>query len=256
VEPLHAAVLIGAGAAAGAMNALAGGGTLLTFPALLLLGLPAKVANATSTVALVPGSVASFAGYWSELRGHRAWLSTLAVPSLVGGAGGALLLLATPERLFSQLAPALVLFATLLFALQGRRGKAADDGQLVAPGRSRSGAVLAQTAVAVYGGYFGAGIGILMLTILSALGLRNIHAMNGLKNFFGVAINGVAAAIFVASSSVDWPSALWLLAGAVPGGFAGARFGQRLGQQRTRRLVVAIGLFVALLLFLQRVPKI
>jgi uncharacterized membrane protein YfcA len=260
VEPLHAAALVGAGAAAGAMNALAGGGTLVTFPALLFLGLPAKIANATSTVALVPGGVASFAAYRGELRGHRAWLSTLFVPSLVGGAAGSLLLLATPERLFSAMAPALVLLATLLFALQGRRRAASESASEVeaprpATGGRRLGAIVAQTGVAVYGGYFGAGIGILMLAILGGLGLRNIHAMNGLKNFFGIAINGVAAAIFVASGSVDWPSALLILAGAVPGGFAGARFGQRIGQRRTRQLVVAIGLSVAFLLLLQRLPS-
>lgn len=264
MEPLHAAALVGAGAVAGAMNALAGGGTLVTFPALMLAGIPAKIANATSTVALVPGSAASFAGYWGELRSHRRWMTTLLLPSLLGGAAGSLLLLATPERVFFELAPALVLFATVLFALQGRRRPPTDDAAAGTPsgappaaaGRPRALAALAQTGVAVYGGYFGAGIGILMLAILSALGLRNIHAMNGLKNLFGTAINAVAAAIFVASGSVHWPSALLILAGAVPGGFAGAKFGQRIGQQSTRRLVVAIGLLVTLILLAQRLAKI
>jgi uncharacterized membrane protein YfcA len=260
LRPVDAALLVGAGAAAGAMNALAGGGTLLTFPALLLAGLPAKIANATSTVALVPGGAASFAGYWEEVRSHRRWLPTLLIPSLIGGAAGSILLLVTPEKLFSAMAPALVLFATFLFQLQGRRQKRAGvedaPGAPVPPpatGRARLGAAFAQTGVALYGGYFGAGIGILMLTILGALGLRNIHAMNGLKNLFGIAINGVAAAIFIASGSVHWPSAALLLIGAVPGGFGGARFGRRIGQRRTRQIVVFIGLLVAALLILQKI---
>jgi hypothetical protein len=241
------------------MNAIAGGGTLLTFPALLLAGLPAKVANATSTVALVPGGAASLFGYWGEVRSHERWLPTLLLPSLVGGAAGSLLLLATPEHLFSALAPALVLFATVLFAIQGRRRRAHAEESAEnnvphpATGRARFRAACAQTGVAIYGGYFGAGIGILMLTILGALGLRNIHAMNGLKNLFGIAINGVAAAIFIATGTVDWPSAGLLLLGAVPGGFGGARLGQRIGQLRTRQLVVAIGLLVTLILVLQRI---
>jgi hypothetical protein len=258
VTPLDAALLAAAGAAAGAMNALAGGGTLVTFPALLFAGLPAKVANATSTVALVPGAAASFAGYRRALRGHRPWLRALLLPSLAGGALGSLLLLATPERLFAQLAPALVLFATLLFALQSRRSapragvQPAESPAGPPAGPALAAAALAQLGVAVYGGYFGAGIGILMLAILGALGLSDIHAMNGLKNLLGIAINGVAAAIFVASGAVDWPSAALVLAGAVPGGFLGARFGQRVGRRATRRIVVAVGLGVALLLALGR----
>ena len=257
-------MLVVAGAGAGAMNALAGGGTLLTFPALIVAGLPAKIANATSTVALVPGAFASFLGYREEATSQTRWLRTLLLPSLLGGAAGSLLLLATPEKLFASLAPALVLFATLLFALQGRLAsrraiRDAESGEPVeseAPsssGAARLGAAAAQTGVAIYGGYFGAGIGILMLALLGALGLRNIHGMNGLKNLLGIAINGVATAIFVASGSVDWPTAGLVLVGSVPGGFGGARLGQRVGQARTRQLVVLIGLASAALLLLQKI---
>jgi uncharacterized membrane protein YfcA len=262
VRTLDAVALIAAGAGAGAMNALAGGGTILTFPVLLFLGLPAKVANATSTVALVPGAAASFAGYWQEVRGHRRWLRTLFVPSLVGGAVGSLLLLATPERLFARLAPLLVLFATLLFIYQNHRGRARRPppeplapATPVAPrlGRSRLLAVVAQLGVAIYGGYFGAGIGILMLVILGALGLENIHAMNGLKNFFGICINGVAAAIFIAGGSVAWAAAGTVLVGAVVGGYVGARIARFVGQARARQGVVIIGLLVTLLLLLQEI---
>ncbi|HEX9800974.1 MAG TPA: sulfite exporter TauE/SafE family protein [Thermoanaerobaculia bacterium] len=249
------AALVAAGAGAGVMNALAGGGTLLSFPVLVLLGVPAKIANATSTVALVPGALSSFAGYWPEVRSHRKWLAVLLVPSLVGGALGSLLLLLTPERAFARLAPWLVLFATALFAWQSRRGSAGGDDEPPDPAvrGSRGLAVLAQLGVALYGGYFGAGIGILMLAILAALGLSNIHAMNGLKNFFGSCINGVAAAIFLASGTVDWRSGLPLLVGAVAGGYAGARFGRRIGRDRARRAVILVGLLVTVILLTQQI---
>jgi uncharacterized protein len=255
VGPLELLAILASGAGAGAMNALAGGGTILTFPTLLLLGLPATVANATSTVALVPGAAASMAGYRSEVATHREWLGTLMLPSLIGGTAGSLLLLATPDRIFARLAPWLILFATALFLLQMRLSKrrpaAGEDAPPPKPGRA-AGAWLAQLGVAFYGGYFGAGIGILMLVILGALGLRDIHAMNGLKNFFGICINSVAALIFLIGGAVDLPVAGFMLAGAVAGGYAGARFGRSIGQARARGAVVIIGLGLALILFLQQ----
>jgi uncharacterized membrane protein YfcA len=235
------------------MNALAGGGTILTFPTLLLLGHPAVQANATSTVALLPGAAASMAGYRREVASHRAWLRTLLVPSLLGGSAGSLLLLATPDAVFARLAPWLLLFATGLFLFQTLRSR----GRLVAEGppplpASPWGAWLGQLGVALYGGYFGAGIGILMLVILGALGLSDIHAMNGLKNFFGICINGVAAAIFLLGGAVDYRAAAWMLLGAVAGGYLGARFGRFIGQARARVAVILIGLFLAGVLFFQQ----
>jgi uncharacterized membrane protein YfcA len=196
---------------------------------------------------LVPGAAASLAGYWPEARSHRRWLATLALPSLVGGAAGSLLLLATPEPLFARLAPALVLFATLLFALGNRRRPAAGAAapSPPAPGRAWRLAQVGQLGVAIYGGYFGAGIGILMLAILLFLGLSNIHAMNGLKNFFGLCINAVAAAVFVASGAVAWSACLPVLAGAIAGGYLGARLARFVGQRLARGAVVAIGVLVA-----------
>ncbi len=238
------------------MNSMAGGGTILTFPALVWVGLAAKVANATSTVALVPGALASFFGYRDEALPHRAWLRALIVPSLFGGAAGSLLLLATPEHWFERLAPGLVLFATLLFAWQSR---GAADEVRPAPrpeettAKARLVAAVAQFLVALYGGYFGAGIGILMLAILTRFGLSDVHAMNGLKNLLGVCINGVAALVFVASGSVDWPTGGAVFAGAVVGGYGGARLARRIGQTYARRAVVLIGLFVAALLFARRI---
>jgi uncharacterized membrane protein YfcA len=254
VRLLDALALAASGAGAGAMNALAGGGTILTFPALVLLGESAKVANATSTVALLPGAAASLAGYRREVATHREWLGTLFLPSLAGGALGSLALLATPEKLFARLAPWLIFFATALFAFQSlrtRRRGAAPRTPVTGDGHRRGVAWLAQFGVALYGGYFGAGIGILMLVVLGYLGLSNIHAMNGLKNFFGICINGVAAAIFIFGGAVDWRVAWIVLAGAVAGGWTGAHFGRWIGAQGARIAVVVIGTLVGVLLLVR-----
>jgi len=236
------------------MNALAGGGTLLTFPALLLVGVPAIEANATSTIALLPGAASSMAGYRREVSQHRQWLKTLLVPSLVGGALGSVLLLLTPERTFRNLAPFLVLFATLLFLFQiVTSRKSGEGGEPHGPlGGRWAAASLLQFGVAVYGGYFGAGIGILMLVILGYLGLEDIHAMNGLKNFFGICINSVAAAYFIVRGAVNWPLALVMIGGATVGGYAGAHFARRIGKEKARVAVVVIGFGITVLLFLQR----
>lgn len=249
---LQIALLLAAAFGGGAMNAVAGGGTLLTFPALVLLGVPSIHANATSTVALLPGAATSMAGYRREVETHRAWLKTLFLPSLVGGALGSVLLLRTPERTFDHLAPFLVLFATVLFMAQALVARWVDSPH--EPPRTRrrwAAAWLAQFAVALYGGYFGAGIGIMMLVVLGFLGLTDIHAMNGLKNFFGICINGVAAAYFVSRGAVDWPLALAMALGAMAGGYAGARFARRIGRARARAAVVLIGLSLAAALFLR-----
>jgi uncharacterized membrane protein YfcA len=236
----------------GGVNAIAGGGTLLTFPALVGLGVPPLTANATSTVALWPGALSSMIGYRGELRGARAWVLRLTLPSVIGGAVGAWLLLRTPPDRFEVIVPFLVLGATLLFQAQGpimrrlreRRGAAAgpaassgDDPQ-VAPWLF----IVAQFAIGVYGGYFGAGIGILMLAGLGVMGFTNIHRMNGLKNWGAVCMNVVAAAIFAFSGIVNWPVAAAIAAGGLLGGYAGSRMAQRVGQQRVRRAIVLIGL--------------
>jgi len=236
------------------MNALAGGGTLLTFPTLVFLGMPAIQANATSTVALLPGAATSMAGYRREVGEHRQWLKTLLVPSLAGGALGSVLLLLTPERTFARLAPFLVLFATLLFLFQvlSSRRQGRPEHAAAPAGARWAAAWSLQFGVAVYGGYFGAGIGILMLVILGFLGLTDIHAMNGLKNFFGICINSVAAGYFILRGAVVWPVALVMIIGASLGGYAGAHFARRIGKEKARVAVVVIGFGITLLLFLQR----
>jgi uncharacterized protein len=246
--------LVAAAFGAGAMNAMAGGGTILTFPTLVFLGMPAIQANATSTVALLPGAAASMAGFRREVSRNRSWLKTLFLPSLVGGTIGSVLLLRTPERTFELLAPFLILFATVLFMLRGFLAR--RFAPPVGPSTARwAVAVLLQLGVAIYGGYFGAGIGILMLALLGFLGLTDIHAMNGLKNFFNLCINAVAAGWFVIQGAVSWPEALILAVGATAGGYGGARFSRSIGQEKARAAVVVIGLLVTVLLAWQQLAR-
>lgn len=238
-----------AAAAGGAVNAIAGGGTLLTFPALIGLGVPGIVANATSTVALVPGALSSLFGYRSAVHGAQSWALRFAVPSLLGGAAGAGLLLLTPASRFDALVPWLVIGATLLFVLQPsvmrvlrQRGVSSPDAGDPTTRPIPVVAFLFQFAIAVYGGYFGAGLGILMLAALGILGFTNIHRMNGLKNFGGTCANVVAAATFAASDLVNWPIAAAMMVGAIVGGYSGSRLAQRVSQVWVRRLIVAVGL--------------
>ena len=242
---------------AGIMNAIAGGGTLLTFPALVGLGISPVVANATSTVALWPGAVSSMWGYRDELSGSRRWAIGFAAPSLLGGGIGAWLFLRTPPSRFAALVPWLVLGATALFVLQPlvlrvirlRRAAQVEHHVDVAAidhtstGRLPSVSVICwQLIVGVYGGYFGAGVGILMLVVLGFMGLTNIHRMNGLKNWGGLCMNAVAALTFAFSSVVSWPIALTMAAGSIGGGYVGSRAAQRTPQRYVRRAIVVIGL--------------
>jgi uncharacterized membrane protein YfcA len=258
VTPLQILLLVAAAFGAGVMNAMAGGGTILTFPSLIFLGLPAITASATSTVALLPAAVASLYGFREEVRQNRGWLKTLFLPSLIGGTIGSVLLLRTPEKVFAFLAPLLILFATALFMLQGylsrRAPRTVNDPAELPPGRLALASLL-QFGVAVYGGYFGAGIGILMLALLGFLGMSNIHAANGVKNFFGFCINVVASAYFIYKGAVVWPAALVIVGGATLGGYGGARFAQRIGKQKARMAVIVIGLAVTAILFWQQAAK-
>ena len=250
----HVILVFLAALAAGAINAVAGGGTLLTFPALLAAGVPAVAANATSTVALVPGSLSAYWGYRAEMGGGRAERLRWAMPSLLGGAGGAYLAVHVGDKLFAHLVPYLILSATGLFLAQGPLRAWLDKRQsnTTAP-KSAVGPFLFQLVVALYGGFFGAGIGILMLAAMGLMGLTNIHRMNGLKNFAAVCINGVAAVTFVFSGRVHWPLAVLMAIGAIMGGFGGAGLAQRVGQANVRRFVVFIGLAMGLYTLLRPV---
>jgi uncharacterized membrane protein YfcA len=245
---LRLPLVVVASAVAGAVNSIAGGGTLLTFPALIGLGIPPIVANATSTVALWPGALGSMWGYRQELEGLRRWAIAFALPSLVGGLVGAWLLLRTPAARFDALVPWLVLGATALFMLQGQvarvvgRGRRAEHGHRAPASGPPPTTLILQFFVAIYGGYFGAGVGILMLASLGFAGFTNIHRMNGLKNWGGLCMNAVAAITFALSNIVDWPVALSMAVGATIGGYSGSRLAQRVPQATVRRAIVVIGL--------------
>lgn len=259
LDPVRLTLVFVAAVVGGAVNSIAGGGTLLTFPALIGLGVPALVANATSTVALWPGTVASIWGYRDLLVGMRTWVRLFAIPSLLGGLVGATLLLATPSSRFDVIVPWLVLGATLLFIIQRpmaerirRRnalrssGAEVDDETADRAVRPSLQLLAYQFGVAVYGGYFGAGIGILMLAALGFMGFRNIHRMNALKNFGGMCANAVAAATFAISGLVSWPVAGAMAVGAMVGGYGGSRLAQRVPQARVRQAIIVIGLASAL----------
>ncbi|HKH91805.1 MAG TPA: TSUP family transporter [Gemmatimonadaceae bacterium] len=255
----NAQLLVGAGAAllAGMVNAIAGGGTLLTFPALVAAGLSPLSANATSTVALLPGALSSMLGYRGELAGVRRWAILFALPSLFGGALGAMLLLRTSSAAFDRIVPWLVLGATALFLAQRPllrlvRGSRQQPGDDALSARRPSAALLAgQFVVGIYGGYFGAGIGILMLAALGLMGFVNIHRMNGLKNWGGFCMNLVAAVTFASSGIVRWPVALGMAIGSIVGGYVGARAALRVSQEAVRGAVAAVGLLSGLWLLLR-----
>lgn len=271
------AVIIAAAFAAGIMNSVAGGGTLLTFPALIavltvqyagqpeLLAKVGAIANVTSTIALLPGSLAGAWGYRNEYRPARAFALRLLPPSIIGGLVGAVLLAMFPKE-FGPLVPWLILTAAVLFLLQSpiskflkrRRERAAAAGMVggdravidLRPLRAvrRRQVVLLiafQFLVAVYGGYFGAGIGILMLTALGFMGLTDIHQANAVKTLLASVINGVSVVVFIASGLIHWPAAAVMSAAAVLGGYAGARVARKLPAVYVRWVVIAIGFTLA-----------
>ena len=250
----HELLAFGAAFVAGAINSVAGGGTLVSFPALMWLGLPSTIANATSTVAIWPGSLGGMLGFRKNLQGLEPWMYALIVPSLLGGIAGAVLLRLTPTSVFDRLVPLLILFATCLFMAQDAVQRFLKIGTGGAEPRSKQwlfGALAFQLVVALYGGYFGAGLGIMMLAALSIIGLTDIHQMNGLKNLLALCINGVAALYFVGKGMVYWPDVIVMAIGAIAGGVGGAGLARRLGRVTVRRVVIAVGLVMAVKLFLK-----
>lgn len=240
--------LVAAAFAAGAVNALAGGGTLITYPALLAFGVPPVAANATSTVALVPGGVSAFFGF----RGHagpddRRELVWMAVPSVIGGVAGALLAMWIGNRWFARVVPWLVIGATLLFVVQVPLRRWLDRRAGAQPPnhrRRRALHVVLQLAIAVYGGFFGAAMSILMLAVLGLVGHDDLSAMNRLKNFAAAVINGVAAVAFFAGGQVRLPLAGAMMAGAIAGGYVAARLSSRVDPRWVRALVIAVGVAI------------
>ncbi|MBA3768854.1 MAG: sulfite exporter TauE/SafE family protein [Acidobacteria bacterium] len=247
----HGVLMFAAAFVAGGINSVAGGGTLITFPVLLWLGLDPKVANATSTVALWPGLFGGLFGFRREIVDSRSYLLWLGLTSVVGGGCGAWLLILTPSQTFARLVPYLILFATALFILQepiSRRLRLPQPSSSPTAARWWIGPILIQFFSSVYGGYFGAGNGILMLAALGLFGLTDIHRANGIKNFLGICINSIAVLAFALSGLVYWPNALLMTVGAVAGGYYGASAARRLRRVFVRRTVIIIGLVIGFLM--------
>lgn len=241
----------------GAINSVAGGGTLVTFPALMLaLGdLPgaAIIANATNTVALCPGAFSGSWGYRRELKQLWDWVRWLAIPSLLGGIIGSLIVVFAPESTFKAMVPWLIGLATLLFILQPKlTPKSTAETSLASRSkRSQWLVFVLQLVISIYGGYFGAGIGILMLSSLSLLHLGNIHHVNGLKTVLAGLINGVSVIVFVWTGNVDWSFAIPMIAFAMLGGWLGASWARKLDKRLVRRAVIIIGITLTTWYFAQ-----
>lgn len=249
---LELVVLFVSALLAGAINSVAGGGSFISFPALLLAGVPAISANATNTVALWPGVVASVGAYRRELATQRDGIKLFSAISVSGGLVGALILLQTREAVFEQLIPYLLLVATLVFAFSPQitrlTKRVAGSSSEGSRGR-RWGVFALYFVIAVYGGFFGAGLGILTLAVLSLLGLDNIHEMNALKTLQAGMVNGIAVVAFALAGVVQWPVALLMAVGAMIGGYGGAALARKVKPIYVRRLVIGISVFLTIYFF-------
>jgi uncharacterized membrane protein YfcA len=262
MHPSEIVILTAAAAAAGAVNALAGGGMLVAYPALVAFGLSPIAANATATVALLSGGIGAQLGYRKEMKGSGPFMRGLVVPCITGGVLGAFLLLKTPPRQFAAMVPGFVLLATILFAAQAQITRFAVriharlmgvsaaapilDAELFAPRAPAVSLLVAQFAISIYIGYFGAGAGAIMLANFGFAGLLNIHQMNGLKLWSGMLTNVTAALIFAAQPSlVSWPMVIVMTGGSIVGGYASSRVAQRVSDKSVRIAIVVIGVAMA-----------
>jgi hypothetical protein len=247
-EPGRSALLFVAALTGGAMNAVAGGGSLLTFSALIFAGISPLTANATSALALLPGSLASLWSYRGELRAKEPLVPILVLCGIAGGFLGAWLLLATGEARFARLVPWLVGAATLLFALQGRIQRFALGHDRPLTTGALAGVAVFQLIVSTYGGFFGAAMGILMLAAFGFVGVRPIHRINGLKHVAAFATNAVAAGYFIVEKRIAFREAALMALGAVAGGWTGAQLAQKSSHRGVERAVVIIGVALTVVL--------
>jgi uncharacterized protein len=253
VDALALAGLGVAAAAAGAVNAIAGGGTLISFPALLAVGFPAKVANVTSTVAIWPGTVGGSLAYRRELASRKQRLLRLTVPAVLGAAVGSVLLLATSQRLFDAVVPFLVLFASLLLAMNSRLAALATRRGLGARQEGHLPPLLHLSifGAGVYGGYFGAGLGIITLAAMSIFAPDDMQHANAVKGMLALLVNFVAVVIFAVFGPVEWGPAALMAVCAIGGGYAGVSLARRLNAQLLRNMIVVWGLVMSGWLFLR-----
>jgi uncharacterized membrane protein YfcA len=238
---LFLAALVG-----GALNSVAGGGTFFTLPALIVAGVPAVAANATSTLALWPGTLASTVVYRRDLTSavETRWLTALLGVSVVGGLLGAALLLRTSDTTFLRLLPWLMLFAIATFTFGGRLQETRYAGAVHM-------LVALQFVIAIYGGYFGGGIGIMMLAGMAIAGMTDIHAMNGLKTLLATAVNGVALATFILKGAIVWRPGLIMVVGAAIGGYVGAALARRVDRRSVRGFVIVVGWIMTVYFFVR-----
>jgi uncharacterized membrane protein YfcA len=249
----HVSAACAAAFLAGAINSVAGGGTLVSFPTLLWLGVPSIPANATSTVAIWPGSLGSIWGFRRELAQVDPKMRTLAIACMAGGGAGALLLRITPASLFDRLVPFLILFATILFTVQApiqarlrERTKRPGTAEIWMPG-----AAALLFLMAVYGGYFGAGASIMMLSALGILGMTDILKMSALTSFYALCFNAMAALVFISAGMVYWPYVLPMAIAATIGGYGAAGVARRIGRSAVRRFVIAVGFTISVVMLVR-----
>jgi hypothetical protein len=253
VDTPHLLGAFGAAFLAGAVNSVAGGGTLISFPVLIALGLPPVIANATNTVGIWPGTVGSIWGFRRELGRVNRRMFWLLIPAVGGGALGAWLLRTTPAGLFEKLVPWLILFATVLFILQApvqrmlrtvEAARHAGAGWLAA-------ALSVQTGIAIYGGFFGAGMSIMALSVLGMIGMVDILEMSAMTSLLSCATNGVAGIVFGVTGLVCWPYVAAMVLGALVGGYGAAKVARRIGRRNVRGFVIFVGMSIATVLFIR-----
>ena len=228
------------------MNSVAGGGSFLSFPSLIYAGVPPISANATNNAAMWIGNIGGARGYKEEIEAHRGLLRSMMIVSVIGSLIGSILLLVTPQDVFTHMIPWLLLFATLVFAASPWLVRDKPDTP-----RHATWQLAAQLCVAVYGGYFGAGMGIVMLAVLEFSGLPSFNAANGVKNVMSVVINGVALVPFMIARIIVWWFAIPMAVIALAGGYAGARFFRQVPQRTARAIVIAIGAAITIAFFLR-----
>lgn len=248
MSPLEAVAILGAGMIAGTMNAIVGAGSLITFPTLLLFGYAPLVANVSNTVGLVPGVVSGAVGYRRELAGQRSRAIPLLVASLLGGLTGGVLLLALPASAFERIVPALILVACVLVAVQPRLSRALESRRIdTGMGRHEVGPGLLAGVylTAIYGGYFGAAQGVILITLLAIFVTDDLRRLNGLKTVLATAVNGVAAILFLLVTPIAWPPAILIAIGSIIGGQLGAHVGRRLSPFALRTVIIVVGVIVS-----------
>jgi len=252
-------LLFFAAAIGGGLNAVAGGGSFLTLPALIFAGVSPVVANATSTLALWPASISSTFAYRGDIKTSRRWLVILGLTSVAGGLAGAQLLVRTSDSSFLRLLPWLMLVAALTFTFGNKlrpKNTTTDGSHRFERGGawhpSMLGIVAIQVVIAAYGGYFGGGMGIMMLASFALAGMTNIHEMNGLKALLGVSINGLALLTFVLSGAIQWKYGLTMAAGGILGGYSTAAFARKLEPRYIRIFVIVVGWLMTAYFFVRR----